>query len=482
MVTDVVPGGAAHRAGVRPGDVLESVDGQPVQDVFDYRIMLLREPAILSFLRPDGSRLEMAAGCGGDEAGSGREAGEDDEDPGLSFADPLMDHVRRCRNKCVFCFVDQLPQGLRKTLYFKDDDLRLSFLHGNYVTLTNVDDRELDRILRYRLSPVNLSIHTTDPVLRVRMMGNPAAADLLPALRTILAARLPVNAQLVLVPGWNDGEALDQTLETLLALTADRLGLDPPEPYPGIQSIAAVPVGLTRHRSSRNLPDLRPYDRDSARDVLDRVDRFAARCLAERGSRVVFAADEFYLRAERPLPDDDAYEDFPQLENGVGLVARMRQAFRTGLAARKRRRGRIRTRPGSPGGTGALRQAPDGRGILHLATGVDAAPLLSDLLREAGSVYDLRWSVHGIPNRFFGETVTVAGLLAGQDVRDGLHGGLSNGDRVLVPSVMLRSGEDVFLDDMTLRQLENDLGAEVVRVPADADGLLAALDDWTRGT
>ena len=442
-VSQVARGSIAEESGIQPGDVLLSIDGKPVVDRFDYRMRTAEECLTLLVRQADGEELEVQI------------EKDPDEDIGLEFEDALMDDCGSCRNDCIFCFIRQLPDGMRPTLYFRDDDLRMSFLSGNYVTLTNLDDRGLQRLIDLRLSPVNVSVHTTDPELRVRMMNNRFAGPVMDQLRRIVAAGIRVNAQIVLCRGWNDGEAFDRTMRDLETL-GDALG-----------SISAVPVGLTRYREEKGLEPLDPYDRDSAREILARIDAWRADFSARRGSATVHAADEFYLRAGLPIPDTAYYEDFPQLENGVGLVALFRQELSEGLAERRSRASGKQPR------------------VVHVATGVDAAPFLREAAEAVAPHYGVELRVHGIANRFFGETVTVAGLVTGQDLVAALRPTLAaeKGNRedvgLFIPSCMLKADEDVFLDGMTLPEVEEALGRRAVVVLATGYGLLSALDAWT---
>jgi putative radical SAM enzyme (TIGR03279 family) len=457
-VAQVAPGSIAEESGIQPGDVVLSIDGKPVLDRFDYRTRTDVASLVLRVRQADGLELEVEI------------EKDEDEDLGLAFDDALMDECGSCRNDCVFCFIRQLPDGMRPTLYFRDDDLRMSFLSGNYVTLTNLDEAGMQRLIDLHLSPVNVSVHTTDPALRVRMMGNRFAGRIMEQLARIVGAGIRVNAQIVLCRGWNDGEAFDRTMRDLDTL-GDALG-----------SIAAVPVGLTRYRDLKGLPDLLPYDRDAAREMIARVDRWRATFMARRGTATVHASDEMYLRADLPIPAEDYYEDYPQLENGVGIVALFRRELAEGIAKRRRRK--------------AFRSAPMSR-VVHVATGTDAAPFLAEAATKAGPLYGVELRVHPVANRFFGETVTVAGLVTGADLVETLRAPLAEaaavaGDgereagadapRLLVPSCMLKADEAVFLDGATLPEVEAALRCRIaVALPTGA-GLLEALDAMTRET
>ncbi|MBP5209968.1 MAG: DUF512 domain-containing protein, partial [Clostridia bacterium] len=292
-VKEVLPGSPAARAGVLPGDTLLDIDGHSIRDVLDYRFFLREDRVTLGLCRRGQNfRLPLDRREG--------------QDPGMTFETPLMDDKHACRNGCIFCFIDQLPRGMRETLYFKDDDARLSFLHGNYVTMTNFTDEDVDRIIEMRLSPVNVSIHTTEPELRVRMMKNKRAGEVLSYLRRFADAGLTLAGQIVLCRGVNDGEHLLRTLTDLEAY------------LPSLSSVSVVPVGLTDHREG--LFPLTPFSREDAAAVIRQVDGFGEQMLKKHGTRIVFCADEWYLKADLPLPDEDYYEGYPQIDNGVGML------------------------------------------------------------------------------------------------------------------------------------------------------------------
>ncbi|MDI9470008.1 MAG: DUF512 domain-containing protein [Bacillota bacterium] len=408
----VEPGSIAAALGIRPGSRLLAVDGEPVPDVFAWRLALLAPVYVLTIEEPDGSLIEYEI-----EA-------DEDEEIGLVFAEALMDHCRRCQNRCVFCFIDQLPPHLRDTLYFKDDDLRLSFLTGNYVTLTNVSDAELDRLIRARLSPMNVSVHTTDPELRVRLMRNPRAARIMEQLRRIVAGGIQLNVQLVLCPGLNDGPALERTLGDLATLG------------PHLQSIAAVPVDLTRYRESLGLPHLEPYTPALAAAVVDVCERWQARFLDSHQSRLFYLGDEFYLRAGRPLPPPEDYEDYPQLENGVGLLTSFAADLEETLSE-------LEPRPARNPRT------------LVLPVGVDAASFLAGWSRQIAACFPgLKLQTLAVENRFFGPQITVTGLVTGGDLLAAVAESEIPPDAVLlIPDVMLRAGESLFLDDLSVADI-----------------------------
>lgn len=404
---------------VWPGDELLRVNHRRVRDVLDYK-----------YLTYD-SRLQLQFKTAGEicvRKGEG-------EDLGLNFESYLMDSPTGCANRCVFCFVDQLPRGLRSTLYFKDDDARLSFLTGNYITCTNLSEREIQRICDLRISPLNISVHTTNPELRCRLLQNPRGGEIMAILRRFADAGICTDCQIVCVPDWNDGAELQRSMEDLASL------------YPSVNSVSIVPVGLTVHR--QGLPVLRPFDAALAAETISLVETFAEQCLEKNGSRIFFCSDELYLKAGRPLPRDEFYEGYPQLENGVGRMTLLETEFRDALSAERT------SSEASP---------------FSIATGLAAAAFMEKLCLLAGT----KVHVYGIPNDFFGRTVDVAGLLTGGDLIRYLKG-RDLGCRLLIPSVMLRHGEGVFLDDVTLPQLSETLGIPVIPVDCDGAKLLAAL-------
>ncbi|MBO6040013.1 MAG: DUF512 domain-containing protein [Oscillospiraceae bacterium] len=404
---------------VLPGDELCYVNHHEIRDVLDYKYWTYEEKLLLEFRKAGKIRVRKEAG----------------QDLGLNFVSYLMDRPTGCANRCVFCFVDQLPRGMRSTLYFKDDDARLSFLTGNYITCTNLSRRELDRICDLRISPLNISVHATDGALRARLLGNPRGAEIMDVLRRFSDAGIFMDCQIVAVPGWNDGDALARTMEDLSSF------------YPQVSSVSVVPVGLTRHRDG--LTELSPFTPGRASECVRQVEAFAEDCRARLGSRIFFCSDELYLKAGLPLPQDEYYEGYPQLENGVGLLRLLETEFDEALLA-------------EDGCTGS---AP-----FSVATGVSAAPFLRALVEKAGA----DGTVYAVPNDFLGHTIDVAGLLTGGDVIAHLRG-KPLGERLLLCRVMLRHGEGVFLDDLTPADLERELKVPVQVVENDGASLLAAM-------
>ena len=429
-VKSVDPGSPAHRAGVRPGETLTHINGHPVVDVLDYKFYSYDPRLELTLKSPEGTvrTLRLRKGEG--------------DDLGLEFETYLMDKARSCANRCVFCFVDQMPPGMRKSLYFKDDDARLSFLLGNYLTLTNLSPREVQRIIDLRISPINVSVHTTNRRLREEMLQNPRSGEGIDIMERFAQHHITMNCQIVSCPGINDGPELDKTLADLSAM------------YPAVNSVSVVPVGVTKYREG--LYPLKIYPRDTAAALVDQVEAFAARHLEECGTRLVWCSDEFYLLAGRDLPPEDYFEDFTQLDNGVGMLTLLSREFGRALDLMEQSE-LERTHPFS------------------IATGVSAAPFLAKLVGQAQEKCGtIAGQVYPIVNHFFGETITVAGLVTGRDLIDQLRG-KKLGERLLIPASMLRSGENVFLDDVTTADVERALGVPVVPVPQDGYELLDAI-------
>ena len=436
-VSGVVPGSPAARKGIRADDILCSVNGLDIEDILDYRYALAADRVRMTVRGADGRCRIVTLPA--------------EQDPGLVFSSYLMDEQKRCQNNCIFCFIDQNPAGMRESIYFKDDDSRLSFLFGNYITLTNLRERDVDRLIRMRISPVRVSVHTTDLELRCWMLGNRRAGECLEILRRFADAGLELHCQLVLCPGINDGAALDRTIRDLAALG------------PALKSVSAVPVGLTRHRE--NLPLLRAFTTDEAETVIRQLDNAP---VDDDGTAIFFPSDEFYLLAGQPFPLAAYYGDFCQLENGVGMAALFCEQFRAcgGQSAPRR---------SSSGGNGAGRR-------LLVATGTAAAPLLQQLIGEAGA--GERVTVAAIENRFYGSSVTVAGLITGQDLIANCKLQIVNCkfDAILIPHTMLRAQGDSsatrgerFLDDVTPAEVEAALGVTVEVVDADGAAFFEAI-------
>ena len=428
VITGVCRRSAAERAGIRAGETLVAVNGKTIRDVLDYQ-----------FYTYDAElAVELAHG---EEKRTVRIRKEPGEELGLDFETYLIDTQKSCGNKCIFCFIDQLPRGMRETLYFKDDDARLSFLLGNYISMTNLSDADVDRIIEMRVSPLNISVHTTDPELRSRMLGNRRGGASLSSLYRFAEAGLHLQCQIVVCPGWNDGEQLRKTLRDLGAL------------YPSVGAVAVVPVGLTRHRDG--LEPLTPVDEKRARDIIAIVDEARARNERSLGDPQCYAADELYLKARLPLPAEGYYRDFSQLENGVGLMP----LFESELRAALEDAGRIKNiEP------------------FAIATGKAAAPFMRRMIDLAAEKCDneIQCEIFAVENEFFGPGVDVAGLVTGGDMIRQLKGKIT-AKRLLIPQTMLRHGETVFLDDVSLPGLEAELGVQVQAVDPDGSLFLQAV-------
>ena len=412
---------------VKPGMELVSINGNEIHDFLDYNFYAAEDSLELVFRKKN--RLKTV-----------KLKKNVYDDIGLNFENYLMDKERSCANKCIFCFIDQLPPGMRDTLYFKDDDARLSFLFGNYLTLTNISQREIDRIIKMHISPINVSVHTMNPELRMQMMGNRRAGKVLSYLDDLKRGGIKMNAQLVLCPGINDGEEL-------------RFSLDALEKYfPELQSVALVPVGLTDYREG--LYPIEPYTAETAAQVIAIAEEYGARFLKQFGTRLVFAADEFYLKAVKDIPDGDFYEEYPQLENGVGMWAMMREEFIAALGEM---------------------QPTDKQVNVTLAAGEASAPLfqyLVDLLHK--KCYNIFVNVVAVKNRFFGSKINVSGLLTGSELLKEFEG-KALGDMLLIPKAMLKNDEEIFLDDISLQELSQTLGVPVIPVSNDGAELLEKL-------
>ena len=430
-ITDVLPKSRAARVGILKGDLLVSINGREINDVLDYRFYLAEKNISIRVSR-DGCPMEFEI------------RKQEYDDIGLDFETPLMDKKHSCENKCVFCFIDQLPKGMRKSLYFKDDDSRLSFLHGNYVTLTNLKDSDIDRIIEMHISPVNVSVHTTNPELRVKMMKNKRAGEVLSYLKRLADAGITLCCQIVLCKGLNDGEELDRTMRDLEALA------------PAMESTSIVPAGLTKFRDG--LYELEPFTPEECSRVIDQVNAFGEHCLAKHGSRLFFPADELYIRAGRELPDDSFYESYAQIQNGVGMITDMKTGFDYEMEDK-----------------GDYSDDFVGPRSVSVVTGYasyDHIKSLCDRLCEEFS--GLTVNVYPIKNNFFGEMITVSGLLTGKDISEQMAD-KEKGDELLFPDVCLRAEGDVFLDDMTPAELSEKLRVPVKASPTEASGFIRAV-------
>ncbi len=429
LISSVEKKSKAYKCGLRDGDSLISVNGNLISDILDYRFYITEKNIKLEYER--GGKIKFAL-IKKDEY----------DDIGLNFSTYLMDKHHRCRNNCIFCFVDQMPKGMRESLYFKDDDERLSFLFGNYITLTCLSEREIERIIKMHISPINISVHTTNPELRVKMMGNRFAGDALNIIKRFADAGIKMNCQIVLCPEINDGDELKRSVTDLSAL------------YPNVESIAVVPVGLTKFRDG--LYPLRPFCKTSSQNVINLLHKMGDENIKSFGKRLVYPSDEFYLKAEMPLPDEDFFEDFAQLDNGVGMLTLFTSEFMAEAESLKDEKIKHNTR-------------------FAVATGKAAAGMFEKLIDEAKKKWhNLECELFVIENEFFGENITVAGLITGKDLISQLKGKLKC-DKLLISDAMLRHNENVFLDDVTLSELSHELSCEVVPVACDGGIFLDTL-------
>ncbi len=435
LISYVEPGSAAYEGGILPGDCLIKVNGHKIRDIFDYRYYTTEENISLELIDAEGEPyivdIEKDA----------------DEDPGIAFAEPMIDADRGCANNCIFCFIDQMPPGMRDTLYFKDDDTRLSFLTGNYVTLTNIGYAELNRLVKYRLSPINVSVHTTNPELRCSMLKHKGAGDVLKKIDVLRKGCITVNAQIVLCPGYNDGKELERTLSDLLSFSDC------------VASVSIVPVGLTKYREG--LTKLRLPTKEEAEAVIDTAEKFRKLAIEKNGTGFVYPSDEFFIYAGRDIPDYSFYDEFPQLENGVGMLRLLDFQVCEYIQANKKR---ILKKTGK-----------DYCRSVDVATGVAAFEFIKNLCRYTEAAFTgLTVNVHCIDNDFFGHTITVAGLITGGDLTAQLSGKLLSNE-LLITHNMLRNGETVFLDNIDLAEAEKRLGVKITAVPDSGDGFVKAL-------
>jgi putative radical SAM enzyme (TIGR03279 family) len=432
IIESVLAGSIAEETGIEKGDIILSVNGEKIKDVFDYRFLITNEELLLEIQKPDGEIWEI-------------EIEKDEyEDLGVEFETSMMDDAKSCTNNCVFCFIDQLPEGMRETMYFKDDDSRLSFLTGNYVTLTNIKTDDVDRIIKYKMSPINVSVHTTNPELRIAMLKNRFAGDIMKMIKKLVDGGITLNCQIVLCRGINDREELSKSIYDLVSF------------YPGIRSVSVVPVGLTKHREG--LYYLKPFDKESSTEVVKQVKAIQEELLKKLGSRVVYLADEFYIMAELDMPEFAEYEDFPQIENGVGLISLFMHEFKECMKALTRKPS-VKARE------------------ISIATGRSPYKFIKDMADALEKRFEgLKINVFEIKNDFFGENVTVTGLLTGQDIVKNLKG-KHLGDELLISRSMLKSGEDILLDDYSVGMLEDELGLKVTVVENDGANFIEKILD-----
>jgi len=441
----VVPGSIAEEMEIEPGDILISINEQTIEDVFDYHFLVEDDFITLLIRKPSGEEWEIEI------------EKEIDEDLGITFDNGLMDNYKSCCNKCIFCFIDQMPKGMRDTLYFKDDDSRLSFLQGNYVTLTNMKDSDIDRIIRYNLFPINISFQTTNPDLRCKMLNNKKAGEALKKVDKLYEAGIEMNGQIVLCKGVNDGEELERSIKDLTHY------------LPYLQSVSIVPVGITKYRDG--LTPLESFTKEDAIKLIDMVEGWQKKIYPEYKTHFIHASDEWYILAGRDLPEEESYDGYLQLENGVGMMRLLMNEFQEALEAAV---------------------GDDRRVVSHIATGKLAAKFIKSLINKAKSKFpNIETTVTEIENDFFGPKITVAGLITGQDVisqmkpvlekyldvkelGEGAQGSTTK-PRLLIPCNMLKADEDIFLDDVTVADLEKTLQVQVITVKSSGQDLLDAL-------
>lgn len=420
VIKSIIEGGIAEELGIAPGDKLLAINGEEIVDIFDYQFLVQDEYIEVLVEKPDGEEWLL-------------EIDKDyEEDLGVEFENGLMDEYRSCHNKCIFCFIDQMPKGMRETLYFKDDDSRLSFLQGNYVTLTNMSEKDIERIIKYHLSPINISFQTTNPELRCKMLHNRFAGEALQKAERLYEAGIVMNGQIVLCKGVNDKEELERSISDLTKY------------LPNLESVSVVPVGLSKHREG--LFPLEPFTKEDAKEVLATIHKWQEKVYAEHGCHFIHASDEWYILAQEALPGEDRYDGYLQLENGVGMLRLLLDEFADAVQTKLTE--------------GTL---PDSnkKEVLSMATGKLAFPYIKEMAeRLSEHLPQVKVHVYEITNEFFGEQITVSGLLTGQDIRDQLQD-RELGERLLLPQNVLRSGEQVFLDDLTVADLEKALQVKI---------------------
>lgn len=414
IVKSVAAGSIAEELDIEPGDILLRINGNEIKDVYDYHYLVNDEYLELLILKKNGEEWELEI------------EKEYQEDLGIEFVEGLMDKYRTCRNKCIFCFIDQNPKDMRETIYFKDDDSRLSFLQGNYITLTNMSDEDIDRIILYKLAPINISVHTTNKELRCKMLNNRFAGEALDKIKKLYENKIEMNSQIVLCKGYNDGKELDKSIEDLSGY------------IPYMKSLSVVPIGLTKYRD--NLTQVDKFTKEDALQVLEQIHSWQDRIKEKHGSRFVFASDEWYITAGLPIPDAEYYEGYGQIENGVGMVRSLIEEVHDYL---EKVEANTTTRK------------------ISMATGKLAAPFIERLAKDVTTKYtNVEANVYTIENEFFGKDITVAGLLTGQDIIKQLKG-KELGEFLILPSVLLRDDEDVLLDDLRISDIERELGIKI---------------------
>ena len=422
IISKVYKDSIAEEIGIEVGDLLIAVNDQKIHDIIEYKFLISDEYIELEIQKRDGEVYIY-------------EIEKDfDEELGIEFVNPIIDKAKSCRNKCIFCFIDQLPKGMRKTLYFKDDDSRRSFLQGNFITLTNMSEEDIQNIIKYRISPINISVHTTNPELRTKMINNKRAGKLLETMKRLADAQIEMNCQIVLCPGYNDKEELDRTLSDLSSL------------YPYVNSVAIVPVGITKYRE--NLAKLDIFDYEAANQTINQVHRLQEKYLKELDTRFAFLSDEFYIIAKRPLLNYDEYEGFLQFEDGVGMICKQGTEIVRYL--------------------GTLEENDDIEKTISIATGSSAYEFICDMADKIMKKFkNIKINVYKIVNDYFGHTITVSGLITATDIIKQLDGE-DLGEALYITRSMLKGDEEVFLDDITLEQLEEKLNIKVI--PCENEG------------
>lgn len=419
VVASVLPGSIAEQIGIGKGDLINSINSSRINDILDYKYLSCDYRLLIEIIKATGETIIV-------------EVESDFEDLGIIFENSLIDTPKRCKNKCIFCFIDQLPKNMRETLYFKDDDARLSFFQGNYITLTNLSDKDIDRIIKMRVSPINVSVHTTDPDLRMFMLNNKDAGKVYEIIKRLAANNITMNCQIVCCPEVNDKKHLDKSIWDLCSL------------YPAVKSLSVVPVGLTAYRSG--LFELKPFNRDEAIKLIEQVEGWQKNFLEKYQSRVVYLADEFYLMANKPIPKEKEYEGFPQIENGVGLIASLKAEFDSAI--------------------NTVNWIPHRREV-SIITGELAAPFIKMLVNKLEDRFKgFNGTVYTIKNNFFGGHVSVAGLICAADIIEQTKN-KPFFEELFIPSSMLRAKEDVFLDDITIEELINTLNVKITPVLND---------------
>lgn len=428
IVKRVMPGSIAEEMEIEAGDEILSINGQEIEDIFDYQYYCMEEEILVLVKKQDGEEWELEI------------EKDENEDLGIEFENGLMDDYRSCHNKCIFCFIDQNPKGMRETLYFKDDDSRLSFLQGNYVTLTNMSDHDLERMIHYHMEPINISFHTMNPELRCKMLNNRFAGDALKKVDRLYEAGITMNGQIVSCPGINDGKELEYSLEKLLSYA------------PVLQSVSVVPVGLTKYREG--LYPLESYTKETAAEVIDIIETYQKKALEKGYNHFVHASDEWYILAERDFPEEERYDGYLQLANGVGMMRLLLTQGREAIFMAKK-----------------AGIQPTGRQVTFV-TGTHSYATIQTILEELHSAFpEMSTRLYKILNDFYGHNITVTGLLTGGDLYNQLSG-KDLGDVLIISENMLRSGEEVFLDDMTVSELSEKLGIPIQIVPCDGERLV----------